>query len=75
MRYYMPVGIKAIVAVLQCYNQIADSYRILPILTDSYRIVPILTDSYRLTPSLPILDGIWMGYEWDMDGITDEEKG
>ena len=52
---------------------LTDSYRFLPILTDSYRIVPILTDSYRLTPSLPILDGIWMGYEWDMDGITDEE--
>ena len=49
-------------------------YRFLPILTDSYRIVPIPTAFYRLPPSLPILDGIWMGYEWDMDGITDEGR-
>ncbi|MBO4599397.1 MAG: hypothetical protein J5641_01530, partial [Bacteroidales bacterium] len=49
-------------------------YRFLPILTDSYRIVPILTDFYRLTLSIPLSDGIWMGYEWDMDGITDEGR-
>ncbi|MBO4599924.1 MAG: hypothetical protein J5641_04215, partial [Bacteroidales bacterium] len=26
------------------------------------------------TPLKPILDGIWMGYEWDMDGITNEGR-
>ncbi|MBO4599825.1 MAG: hypothetical protein J5641_03700, partial [Bacteroidales bacterium] len=49
------------------------NYRFLPHLTDSYRFLRILTAFYRLTPSLPILDGIWMGYEWDMDGIIDEQ--
>ena len=53
---------------------LTDSYRFLPILTDSYRIVPIPTAFYRLTPSLPLSDGIWMGYGWDMDGIIDEER-
>ena len=61
----MPVGIKAIVAVLQCYNQIADSYRILPILTDSYGFLPHRTDSYRFLPIDPFLTPLG----WDMDGI------